>query len=357
MRSNDQPLDFDLELAKKQSNDNPVYYVQYAHARIASVLKQAAERGLPFDQAAGLEALASLGEAAELALMREISRWPEVVRLGAEQARRTSSCTTCASSRRPSMPATPRCNSSWTTRKSGTAGSRCIAAARQVIAERARDPRRLGARDDVMVARETTSAAAAAGGVLRLDRHLHGPGRGPCGRLRVLSLRPARCRGTESPGRKRTLAATPPRRARPPRGAAGALRLLPDAAELRGGRAREGSRRSARCAEAAESKGAYVLQAGSYKKFEDADRVRSQLALQGIESNVQRGRDRQRHLGHRVRIGPISDPAELNRVRQRLKEAEVDFLVFVWATDRRKRSSPFSRRTEGKRRTPFSSGL
>ncbi len=85
MRSNDQPLDFDLELAKKQSNDNPVYYVQYAHARIASVLKQAAERGLPFDQAAGLAALASLGEPAELALMREISRWPEVVRLGAEQ--------------------------------------------------------------------------------------------------------------------------------------------------------------------------------------------------------------------------------------------------------------------------------
>jgi arginyl-tRNA synthetase len=85
MRSNDQPLDFDLELAKKQSNDNPVYYVQYAHARIASVLKQAAERDLPFDQAAGLAALDSLGEPAELALMREISRWPEVVAQGAAQ--------------------------------------------------------------------------------------------------------------------------------------------------------------------------------------------------------------------------------------------------------------------------------
>ena len=83
MRSNEQALDFDLELAKKQSNDNPVYYVQYAHARIASVLKQAAERGLPFDQAAGAGAIASLAEPAELALMREISRWPEVVRLGA----------------------------------------------------------------------------------------------------------------------------------------------------------------------------------------------------------------------------------------------------------------------------------
>jgi arginyl-tRNA synthetase len=85
MRSNDQPLDFDLELAKKQSNDNPVYYVQYAHARIASVHKQAAERGLPFDRVAGEAALASLGEPAELALMREISRWPEVLRQGAEQ--------------------------------------------------------------------------------------------------------------------------------------------------------------------------------------------------------------------------------------------------------------------------------
>ena len=83
MRSNDQPLDFDLELAKKQSNDNPVYYVQYAHARIASVLKQATERGLPFDQAAGAAAIGSLADPAELALMREISRWPEVVRLGA----------------------------------------------------------------------------------------------------------------------------------------------------------------------------------------------------------------------------------------------------------------------------------
>jgi len=83
MRSHDQPLDFDLELAKKQTNDNPVYYVQYAHARIASVLKQAAERGLAFDEAAGAAAIASLSEPAELALMREISRWPEVVRQGA----------------------------------------------------------------------------------------------------------------------------------------------------------------------------------------------------------------------------------------------------------------------------------
>jgi arginyl-tRNA synthetase len=85
MRSHDQALDFDLELARKQSNDNPVYYVQYAHARIASVLKQSAERGLPFDRAAGLAGLAELAGPPEVALMREVSRWPEVVHQGAEQ--------------------------------------------------------------------------------------------------------------------------------------------------------------------------------------------------------------------------------------------------------------------------------
>jgi cell division protein FtsN len=78
--------------------------------------------------------------------------------------------------------------------------------------------------------------------------------------------------------------------------------------------------------EAAAKAGAYVLQAGSYRKFEDADRVRAQLALQGIESNVQRVAI-DNDTWHRVRIGPISDSAELERVRSRLKEAEVDFLV------------------------------
>jgi cell division protein FtsN len=78
--------------------------------------------------------------------------------------------------------------------------------------------------------------------------------------------------------------------------------------------------------EPADKIGAYVLQAGSYRKIEDADRVRAQLALQGIESNVQRVAI-DNDTWHRVRIGPISDPKELNRVRERLKEAEVDFLV------------------------------
>jgi arginyl-tRNA synthetase len=68
-------IDFDIELAKKQSNENPVYYVQYAHARIASILRKAAEAGLA--PAAGVDG--ALAGAPEAALARAIARFPEVV--------------------------------------------------------------------------------------------------------------------------------------------------------------------------------------------------------------------------------------------------------------------------------------
>ena len=71
-------IDFDIELAKKQSNENPVYYVQYAHARIASILRKAAEAGLAPD--AGVTA-GSLGDSAtpEGALGRVLARYPDVI--------------------------------------------------------------------------------------------------------------------------------------------------------------------------------------------------------------------------------------------------------------------------------------
>ena len=72
-------MDFDLELAKKQSDENPVYYVQYAHARIASNLKKAAEPGIRADGGD----VALLTHPAELELIREILRLPEVVELAA----------------------------------------------------------------------------------------------------------------------------------------------------------------------------------------------------------------------------------------------------------------------------------
>ena len=79
-------------------------------------------------------------------------------------------------------------------------------------------------------------------------------------------------------------------------------------------------------AKAVEKSGAYVLQVGSYRAYAEADRVRAQLALQGIESKVQRV-SVDSDTWHRVRIGPISDLTELNRVRTRLREAEMDVLV------------------------------
>jgi len=71
--------------------------------------------------------------------------------------------------------------------------------------------------------------------------------------------------------------------------------------------------------------GEYILQAGSFTRFEDADRRRAQLALQGIESNVQRVSIDGRNY-HRVRIGPIRDLEELNDLRGRLREANIDVL-------------------------------
>jgi len=78
MRRSDSQLDFDLELAKKQSNENPVYYVQYAHARIASITRMAAERAMeiPGSDDADLSLL-TLPE--EIQLIKSIIRFPEVV--------------------------------------------------------------------------------------------------------------------------------------------------------------------------------------------------------------------------------------------------------------------------------------
>ena len=75
-----------------------------------------------------------------------------------------------------------------------------------------------------------------------------------------------------------------------------------------------------------ERPGVYVLQAGSYRNEADADRVRTQLALQGVDARVQRVAV-DADVWHRVRIGPISNLEELNKVRRQLRAAEVDALV------------------------------
>jgi arginyl-tRNA synthetase len=83
LRRADSPLDFDLELAKRQSNDNPVYYVQYAHARVCSINRNAAEQGVVLPEAGAVD-LSCLTLAEELALAKHLARYPETV-VGAAQ--------------------------------------------------------------------------------------------------------------------------------------------------------------------------------------------------------------------------------------------------------------------------------
>ena len=83
-RKNDAPLDFDFDKVLEQSKDNPVWYVQYAHARVCSVLRKAAEAGIAVDDAtlAGAD-LAKLSHEGELALARKIAEWPRLVEIAA----------------------------------------------------------------------------------------------------------------------------------------------------------------------------------------------------------------------------------------------------------------------------------
>ncbi|HET8765245.1 MAG TPA: arginine--tRNA ligase, partial [Rhodanobacter sp.] len=78
-RKADSQLVFDIDLARSQTNDNPVYYIQYAHARVCSVLRQAGEKGHAIDQANGLAHLARLDNEHEQVLLTELSRYPEIV--------------------------------------------------------------------------------------------------------------------------------------------------------------------------------------------------------------------------------------------------------------------------------------
>lgn len=82
MRDSRTHLDFDLELAKQRSSDNPVYYVQYAHARIASLWRVAAARGIACPKAAEAD-LDVLTDPDELALIRKLSAYPEILEASA----------------------------------------------------------------------------------------------------------------------------------------------------------------------------------------------------------------------------------------------------------------------------------
>jgi arginyl-tRNA synthetase len=78
MRSADSGLDFDLELAKQQSSDNPVYYVQYAHARICSILRSAVESGISVKNESEVD-LSLIDHDSEIELIKKLAAWPEEI--------------------------------------------------------------------------------------------------------------------------------------------------------------------------------------------------------------------------------------------------------------------------------------
>ena len=86
MRKCEQHMDFDLDLAKSQSNDNPVYYIQYAHARICSVMRQLAEKQLQWDREQGMASLDRLNEPHESELIAKLAAWPDVLDKAAREA-------------------------------------------------------------------------------------------------------------------------------------------------------------------------------------------------------------------------------------------------------------------------------
>lgn len=79
LRKSEQHMDFDLELAKSHSKDNPVYYIQYAHARICSVLRKVEEQGLVYDQADGLAHLHLLAHAQEQAVINRLTHFTDIL--------------------------------------------------------------------------------------------------------------------------------------------------------------------------------------------------------------------------------------------------------------------------------------
>jgi arginyl-tRNA synthetase len=85
MRRHEQHIDFDLDLAKSQSNENPVYYIQYAYARICSVMRQLAEKGFAYDEKLGLAHLNLLQAPQELQLLACLARYNEVIITAATQ--------------------------------------------------------------------------------------------------------------------------------------------------------------------------------------------------------------------------------------------------------------------------------
>jgi arginyl-tRNA synthetase (EC 6.1.1.19) len=119
LRRADQHLDFDLELAKKHSEENPVFYIQYAHARVYSLLRQRQKRGSACLSADGVD-LEILQESREIALADALWRFPEVVATAARDREPHQIAFYLRELARPSTPTTIRPEFWWRKRRCAT---------------------------------------------------------------------------------------------------------------------------------------------------------------------------------------------------------------------------------------------
>ncbi len=318
MRSNDQHLDFDLELAKARSNDNPVYYIQYAHARVASVKRQLQRAGLRARCLAGR----GLAHEAHRAAGNQAHQAPRSYPgdRGATalcSARRTRWCITCGISRTISTPITAPTNS-----RRGRGAARCAIEPRARHAggdsQRPASGGRIGARDDVApasMARDYKPKRKRPGGGFSgwLRRRLRlGRRDSPSQRRftsRTIGPTPSGVKLVAKPDKKRSRGgdageADSSDRAHPtiPRNPMTFYDMLPKFEVVVP--EKEKDVRPDTRAVPETRRGTYVLQAGSYKNFADADRVRAQIGAAGRRVQGPESLGRQRYLAphpHRSR--------------------------------------------------------
>ena len=337
MRSNDQHLDFDLQLATSHSNENPVYYIQYAHARVCSVMRQMREKGFEHDAAARPRGARAAGRAARAGAARLAE---PLSRGGGDRrrcsARRTRWCTTCASSPTTSTPTTTPTSSWWTTPTLRDARLTLIQGAAAGGAQRARAARRVGARGDVSVATGKTlqprlqarqaphpgrRATSAAGSGSRPASRSASPWRSAC----TCTTRTAEPAVPQPDGgratrlrhrRRRRRRRWPKAKSRPDYDF---YDMLPkQEVEVPGERAAGAQRRARRCRRATSR-----CRRASFKQAAEAEKLQARLAQYGIDAKIQRF-SLEDETWYRVRIGPIATVEELEPMRAKLAEAEVD---------------------------------
>jgi cell division septation protein DedD len=274
LRKSDQHLDFDLDLAKSQTNENPVYYIQYAHARICSVMASGtATRGLAEADLAPAEQPARTGDC------RQAGEFPEVIEGAAREL-------------------APHLIAFYLKDLAGEFHS-WYNAERMLV-------------DDVALKDARVALAAAVRQVIRNGwRFWASAARNRCKEKHVMSrdmkprARQGRCRSGEGSQA---------------RGSEG--RAEKRGAEEGRGR-RKKRRRRAKKEEPKESKTPLFLQAGSFSTAQDADNQKAKLAFMGVEAVIQQVMIQDKTL-FRVRVGPYSKIDELNKVRAELAKAGIE---------------------------------